>query len=327
MTGLDRGLVSIIIPVFNGEKSLTRCLDSVLAQSYENIEVIIVDDGSIDGSAGICEHYSANDNRVHLIKKSNSGVSETRNEGLLHACGDFVVFVDCDDYVEKELIDHLVSLMSDEIDFGITGWIKEKENGDFIEKCVNINSDFSADECLRKLVAVSAVQGYPFARIFRTSLIKSTGLLFDRDITMFEDLLFCCSYVKHCRKTRINTSLSDYHYVMYENSSRNAAVHSKTFNKMWLSEISSLEMLLIVVKDSKTVYKSVRARIALSSSFYINRMFECSYEDKELMRELQSNIRKHIGPVLFSKEGDFKWKMQAFLCSFAPGFEYKLKRK
>ena len=322
-----KGLVSIIIPVYNGGKYLAACLDSLSAQTYANIEILIIDDGSTDDSFAICEKYAAVNERIRLISKSNSGVSDTRNTGLDNAKGEFIVFVDCDDKIEKDYVSHLVSLMSDNIDFGVTGWTKEKENGEFVERCVTIDSEFSSEGCLMNLVTLNAVQGYPFAKIFRNKIITENNIRFDKEITIFEDLLFCCEYVNHCRKGKINTNYNDSHYIIHENSARNKTIHSKTFDAKWLTEIKALEKILEAVSSYKKSAKKVRARIALSSSFYINRMFDCGYEDKALQDELRRNVKKNLGQALFSSEGDFKWKMQALLCAISPKFEYKLKRK
>ncbi len=322
-----KGLVSIIIPVYNGGKYLAACLASLSAQTYENIEILIIDDGSTDDSVKICSDYSLGNNKIRLITKVNSGVSDTRNTGLENANGEFIVFVDCDDKIGKDYISHLISLMNDDIDFGVTGWTKEKENGELIEKCVAIDGEFSAEGCLMNLVTLNAVQGYPFAKIFRNQIIAENKIRFDKEITIFEDLLFCCEYVCHCRKGKINTVHNDYHYILHENSARNKTIHAKSFDTNWLTEIKALEKLLEVVSSFKKAAKKVRARIALSSSFYINRMFDCGYEDKALQDELRRNVKKNLGQALFSSEGDFKWKMQALLCAISPKFEYKLKRK
>ncbi len=319
--------VSIIIPVFNGEKYLVRCLDSVVDQTYGNIEIILVDDGSSDDSVNICERYASSDDRILFIRKDNSGVSDTRNTGISHANGEFIIFIDCDDYVEKDYVAHLVSLMSDDVDFGITGWRKEKEDGSFIEDCTHINGEYGKDGVLAEIASLNAVQGYPVSKIFRHSVIKDNGLEFDKEITIFEDLLFCCSYANCCRKAKINTEYYDYHYLIREDSSRNVAIHAKTFDTRWLTEIRSLEKLLGIVEDSKKAKKKVRARIALSSSFYINRMFDCKYEDSTLQNGLRSNVKKNLAQAIFSKEGDIKWKMQALLCAVSPKLEYRFKSR
>lgn len=325
--GYCKEMVSIIIPVYNGEKYLAACLDSVLAQTYGNIEILVIDDGSADDSAGICNRYASGDNRIRLISKVNSGVSDTRNAGIREARGEFTVFIDCDDTVDKEHIADLVSLMSDDVDFGVTGWKKEKEDGSLIENCVSMERYLSAEECLAELVSTSSIQGYPFARIFRSSVIQDINLKFDKEITIFEDLLFCCEYVRNCKKVKINTSLIDYHYVIRGNSARTRAVQARNFDPNWITEIDSLKKLLPVVGDYKKIRKMVRGRIALSSSFYINRMFDCEYTDKELQSALRRNIRKNLFQVMFSPVGDLKWKMQAFLNMISPKLEYRLKSR
>ena len=100
--------VSIIIPVYNIEEYLPRCLESVLGQSYENLEVILVDDGSTDQSGKICDYYASQDKRIQVIHKKNEGVSIARNTGLDIATGEFIGFVDGDDLVEKDMIKILV---------------------------------------------------------------------------------------------------------------------------------------------------------------------------------------------------------------------------
>ncbi|WP_034442229.1 glycosyltransferase family 2 protein [Butyrivibrio sp. AE2032] len=323
----QKGLVSIVIPVYNGEKYLSRCLDSVIAQTYSHIEIILVDDGSKDGSLNVCMNYASKDNRIYVETKENTGVSDTRNLGMSKAMGEFIVFIDCDDYVVSGYVEHLVTLMKEGIDLGICGWVKESEKGETKGRCVDMEETCGVDRCLEVLVSLGGVQGYPISKIFRTSLLRENGIVFDKDIAIFEDLLFCCEYTKKCRKISINTKYADYHYILHPTGSRYASVHAKEFNRIWITEVYSLEKLLSVVGDSKDARKRVRARIALSSSFYINRMFECNYEDKQLQKDLVSKIRKNLGPAMFSSEGDVKWTMQAFLCSISPGLEYKVKSK
>ena len=97
-------LFSIVVPVYNGEKYLSRCIDSILAQTYDDFEVIIIDDGSTDHSSEICKEYALKDKRVSLISQQNRGVSSARNAGISQARGDYLIFVDADDYVSRELI-------------------------------------------------------------------------------------------------------------------------------------------------------------------------------------------------------------------------------
>ena len=109
MNNQSNPLVSVIIPVYNVEKYLRRCLDSVLAQTYTNFEAILVDDGSTDDSGAICDEYAARDNRFVVIHKQNEGVSIARLTAFEHSKGEFITFIDSDDSINFNYIDHLQS--------------------------------------------------------------------------------------------------------------------------------------------------------------------------------------------------------------------------
>lgn len=113
---LEGALLSIIIPVFNIEKYLERCIESVINQTYQNIEIIIVDDGSTDSSAKICDHYKTMDNRISVFHEKHGGTSRARNAGLNHAKGEFIGFVDSDDYIAPDMYEKLLQNMSQETD-------------------------------------------------------------------------------------------------------------------------------------------------------------------------------------------------------------------
>ena len=101
-------LVSIIVPVYNVEKYLPKCVDSLINQTYKNVEIILVDDGSTDQSGNICDTYLEKDNRIVVLHKKNGGLSDARNFGIEHAKGDYYSFVDSDDYLKEQTIEYLV---------------------------------------------------------------------------------------------------------------------------------------------------------------------------------------------------------------------------
>ena len=107
-------LVSVIVPVFNREKTIRRCIDSILTQTHGDLELILVDDGSQDGTGLICDHYGRVDSRVRVFHNINHGVSYSRNYGLDHATGEYVIFVDSDDYINTSYIEHLLEKTENE---------------------------------------------------------------------------------------------------------------------------------------------------------------------------------------------------------------------
>ncbi|HFI0238029.1 TPA: glycosyltransferase family 2 protein [Streptococcus suis] len=109
---MERPLISVIVPIYNAENYLTQCLDSIIGQTYQNLEIILIDDASTDNSPTICQDYQARDSRIRLIRKAeNQGVSDSRNLGLHNASGDFVTFVDSDDYLNLDMIERLYQLV------------------------------------------------------------------------------------------------------------------------------------------------------------------------------------------------------------------------
>lgn len=126
----DSPLISVIIPVYNVEKYLHRCLDSVIEQTYKNLEVILIDDGSTDHSGEICDDYAAKDVRIHVIHQENQGVSAARNKGLDTAKGEYIAFVDSDDYILPEMYAKMLEcIIENNVDFCVCQWQYEYADG------------------------------------------------------------------------------------------------------------------------------------------------------------------------------------------------------
>ncbi len=124
------GTISIIIPVYNVERFLNRCVESVLSQSYQNLEVILVDDGSPDNSGPMCDRWAEKDHRIRVIHKENGGISDARNSGIDMACGEYLVFIDSDDYIAPDMVQKLYnSLKGNDADISICNFLYIDENG------------------------------------------------------------------------------------------------------------------------------------------------------------------------------------------------------
>ena len=325
---MNKALVSIIIPIFNGDAYLRKCLDSILNQNYSDLEVILINDGSSDHSLDVCKEYAETDGRIKIIKKENTGVSDSRNRGIEIAQGEFIVFADCDDYVDEGYIGRLCELMDDGIDLGICGWIKESEEGTELGRARLYSQIFDKEKSMECLISMrGGVQGYPFSKIFRRRLLEDFGIKFDKEIYIFEDLLFCLQYLNHCEKIKMDTSICEYHYVLHDSSSRTKTMKANIFQKSWLTEMETLYKLLDITQGMRQIENIVKARIAFSSVFYINRMQECGYEDKEEVERLQKNIRKYFVKATTTYEGDLKWKIQVLLCVVSPKLEIYFRKK
>lgn len=126
----SKNLVSVIVPVYNAEHFIEKCIHSILNQSYKNIELILVNDGSTDNSVKICDSFAKIDNRIKLIHQANSGPSVARNNGIYNAKGKYIQFIDADDYIEENMIETLVNEMEKGLDIVICGYkrIFKEEN-------------------------------------------------------------------------------------------------------------------------------------------------------------------------------------------------------
>lgn len=229
-------LVSIIVPVYNAEKYLNACVDSILAQTYSNIEVILVDDGSIDSSPLICDEYAKKDSRVTVIHKENGGVSTARNIGMDTAHGDLIAFVDADDYIDETMIQKLYNALEDN-DFSICRFVHKYENKSILHQEYNLPLladkpyDFAYimvdnyNKTFEDRIVSDKVFGSVWRTLFRQDIIRKNSIKFAKDIKIAEDRLFLLEYCAHCKKAGI---VDEYLYY-YRADVPNAA--TTVFNK------------------------------------------------------------------------------------------------
>lgn len=200
---MNNPLISVIIPVYNAAPYLRRCLDSVRQQSYTNIEIIVVDDGSKDESGKICDEYAQSDSRIQIIHQENAGVSTARNKGLDEAKGNWICFVDSDDYVSNDYVKEMVNV-SIETDIVLMNCFLEKKFpvGTYCGKQI-------VDAYLSKDVAASSM---PFCKLFKRDIILRNNIRFDENIHMGEDALFLLKYLQYCNTISLTECIGSYIY-------------------------------------------------------------------------------------------------------------------
>jgi glycosyltransferase involved in cell wall biosynthesis len=216
--------VSIIVPAYNAEMYLERCIDSILNQSFFDIEVIIVNDGSEDKTKEICDTYNKKDNRVKVIHKDNEGVSKARNIGIQHSTSKYLQFVDADDFVSIDFTKNLVESMGKIVELSICGFNslskgvnKTKEIEIKIPELSGIISigDFKSN--FGELFNGSFINPI-WNKMYLSEIIKNHHIHFDETLSMGEDLLFNIKYFKQCQ----NIFIFDgplYNYIRYNNLS------------------------------------------------------------------------------------------------------------
>lgn len=207
------GMVSVIVPAYNAEKSIERCVCSVLSQSYSNLEIIVVNDGSTDGTLDCIRKLAQEDSRIVVVDKCNEGVSVARNTGLDRAVGEFCCFVDADDWIDQDHIEKLVSATS-KADCVVSGYRKDAETGSV--SCQLQEKKYSLELMDDASITAFFVQGHIhpcWNKLFRLDIIQKYHVRFPEHIHISEDSLFCLEYLRYCTKIHI-CGLPTYHYTI-----------------------------------------------------------------------------------------------------------------
>ena len=231
----EEGVVSIIIPIYNCQKYILRCLESVSRQSYNKIQIIVVDDGSTDGSDKICNSFCINDNRFNVLHKTNSGVSDTRNIGINNAKGKYLVFVDSDDLMLESFISKSVRQMNaDNSEFLIGAFrlLEDSFLGNTIDYLSNNSGPLSINDYLKKMsdYHTEAFWGANWAKLYRTEIIRENNIKFESGVLLAEDFRFNLEYLKHVSRVSL---LHDPIYAYRIDSLNSLSKKKREVNRFW----------------------------------------------------------------------------------------------
>ena len=221
-------LISIIIPLYNTSNYIRRCLESIIEQTYKAIEIIVIDDGSTDNSVHIIKEFFSFDERIRIIQKKNSGVSDSRNLGIENAQGKWICFVDSDDYIEKDYIEILYNYsIKNDVDIVYSG-IKVINGDNIILKTNNCEAKILRDagikDVMRSLIDNCALEdnninlqvlGYPVAKLFKKSIVED--IKFEREISIREDALFNMDVLNNANRI-LMVGYFGYNYIIRPNS-------------------------------------------------------------------------------------------------------------
>lgn len=210
---ISKGTVSVIVPAYNAENSIERCVSSILSQRYNKLEIILINDGSTDGTLECIHKLAQQDRRIVVVDKCNEGVSAARNTGLDRATGEFCCFVDADDWIDQDHIAKLVSETS-KAECIVSGYWKDAEAASV--SCQLQEKEYSLEWMDDAAIAEFFVQGHIhpcWNKLFRLNIIQKNHIRFPEHIHISEDSLFCLEYLQHCMKLYI-CGLPTYHYTI-----------------------------------------------------------------------------------------------------------------
>ena len=291
----NSGLISVIIPVYNVEEYLRECIDSVLSQTYENYEIILVDDGSTDNSGKICDEYAEKNNKITVIHKENGGLSDARNTGLSLANGEYIYFLDSDDYIIPETFAELVSAIkkdnSDFVFFDAKSFEDENKSFNIEQRYVRKKKYETAkgEEVLTQLLNNKEYHSSVPLCFIKKELLEKEKLNFINGI-FYEDTIFTyklfmlASSVSYCSKP------------LYYRRYRNASIMTTKKNKRYFDSICRVyeEVLNFSKKENKLHLAVAKKYIARCAFNVFNNYEKLNREDKNNCKNKLSEIKKII---------------------------------
>lgn len=244
---MKENLISVIIPVYNVEKHLPRCIESLLEQDFLDFELLLIDDGSHDSSGKICDEYAKKDYRIQVHHKKNGGVSSARNAGLYMAKGKWICFVDSDDWVNKSYLSDFFLYPMLENAIVIQGLFFEFPNNkkrtffSYDNKSTNLNfkENFIVENKLFH-------NGSPVAKLFDMEIVKSNNILFDESISLNEDHLFVMEYYQYVENVTLLSAMNYHYWFNYFESSLTKKRHS--YSECMKASEGFLEIFKILIK-------------------------------------------------------------------------------
>lgn len=294
-------LVSVIIPIYNGERFLEKAVNSVLNQTYKNIEVILVNDGSIDNSRAICDLFAKKDGKIKVIHQENAGVSIARNNAMDIARGEFIQFVDCDDYIEKDMVKTLIKEINKNNDIVLCGFnriYKDKNN-----RVKKVNSSSYNEPNLTKIEFIESFGiyfkgffiNYISNKLYRRKIIKENNLSFNNKIERVEDLVFNLDYLDCCNKISIIEGFF-YNYVNYNEDSITSGFNKNLYSSQQI--MYNYVRRFLIKNDSYYGKNKEIVEIKYTDSIIgtIDNLFHINstYSPKEIKLEINNIVKNNI---------------------------------
>lgn len=248
--------ISIIVPVFNAEKTIDKCIESIIHQTYDNIEVILINDGSKDSSLKICSQYASNDMRIHVIDSENRGVSEARNIGLKEATGDYILFCDSDDFVSPYWAETMMSKY--EPNLLVMCKLTAFDNDETI--CNTQINEFENSIIGKKdfIYYRETGIGSPTNKLFKTEIIKKYNIKFSNKLSLGEDLLFVLEYLSHITGEIKLLDIPLYYYRVSNNPSLSKNTPKKEETEFFYESLKHYMQILGATDDkSKQIFSGI----------------------------------------------------------------------
>lgn len=308
---MEYPLISIIIPVYNVSKYLRKCIESVICQSYKNIEIILVDDGSKDDSGKICDEYAKNDSRIKVIHKENNGVSAARNTGIESSNGKYLCFVDGDDYVMKDYVEYLFKLLKkNDADISLTtemfGNFNSNQTENIIYKIWNVEDACEGILCYKVPIGV-------YCKLFNRDLIIKNKISFFEDIFMGEGFNFNMLSFQNAQKIVVGNR-KIYFYRRDNSTSATTKFSLKKCENSLYAMKKMRDNFILHTERIDRAWEYAKWR-TYSDAFDYMVLGKGIHDNKEKYREYKKYVKKH-GKTCFRVPISKKDKIRAIIMMF-----------
>lgn len=320
--------ISIIVPVFNVEKYLSKCIESLVKQTYKNIEILLINDGSQDNSLNICKEWEKKDGRIKVFSQRNQGLSEARNTGIKNAKGNYICFVDSDDLVLSDFIEILYYLIKKYgCEIAQVNFIEKTD--DEIEKKINIEKQIFNEKILRSRDMIKGLTTNDHKKnvivcnkIYKKELFENLSF---KNGKIYEDEFFTWKVFMKCKKIAVSDKIL-YVYRIRKNSIMN--LQRKKISIKNLDYLEALEERMETFKNIRDMelYNLTLINYCYRLILYYNKFDGKNSENKKIKIELKNKYKKNLGKMLKSKELKLISKLFAIAILIFPNL-YNIKKR
>ena len=306
-------LVSVIIPVYNVEKYLNECVDSVINQIYSNLEIILIDDGSYDKSGEICDYYASIDSRIIVVHKENGGLSEARNTGLMKSNGDYIYFLDSDDYIDHKTIYELINIAvknnSDIVFFDAESFL---DNGTSVSKIMEYNRkcDYgtsSGPEMIYKLYSAGDFYTAIPLMFYKKSFLDDNMMEFYHGILHEDNLFSVQAFINANVVTHLNKNL--YRRRMRDESIMTMPFSARNFSG-YLTCIRELSVLYKTLSENSPEKNFLSKFISSRSSLIVNEYFNLPINEQKELKEDYKELNQILREINYLDNNRLKRKLK-----------------
>ncbi len=314
-------LISVIVPIYNVENYLAKCIESLTNQTYKNIEILLIDDGAKDSSGAICDKYAENDARIKVFHKTNAGVAEARNTGLQYMTGEYFCFVDGDDFVHDEYVQTLYSLICEySADIAMCGYVfkwndgreKKTRNTEYSDNHIFTDSGCNA---LCKMLHSDVYAPACWGKLFNAKKIKFS---FDH-YSIGEDMLASVNYFQQAEKV-VMSNKTLYYYIQNDES----VMHSVNPDKIFDMVITGDEMLKLIPDDIK-LQSAASYYIIEKNLMTLMKLYGLEGQE-ERIKHIKLNIKKHRRSVISDSKAKMRTRIACLISYFGIKTLYTIKK-